>query len=92
MRWQSTRSCRSGIRALSGRVDSSQLTFGRSDIAFAKPPLPAFFECRHDIAARKFVHRVRADVEQERNLPRIQKYVVSIGHRQSNKTAFRIRR
>lgn len=82
------RSAPSDLRMTSGgRVDSSrELTLGRRNVALAKPPLPTLFECGQDVAARELVHRVRAHVEEERNLPRIQKDIVSIGHRQSNTT------
>src|SRR5208337_4088014 len=62
------------------RVDSSQLAFDRSYIALAKSPLAAFLEGRNNITPRKFVHRVRAQVEQERDFAGIQQYVVFIGH------------
>src|SRR5215469_10789357 len=68
-------------RTASGRrVDSSQLTFDRGYIALAKSPLSALFEGRDNIATRKFVHRVRAQVEQERDFAGVQQYVVFIGH------------
>ena len=39
--------------ASGGGVDATtELTFRRSDIAFAKPPLPTLFECGQDIAAQ----------------------------------------
>src|SRR5208282_3273093 len=62
------------------RVDSSQLTLDRSYIALAKSPLAAFLEGRNNTAPGKFVHRVRTQVEQERDFAGIQQYVVFIGH------------
>jgi hypothetical protein len=62
------------------RVDSSQLTFDGSYISLAKSPLASFLERRNDIAPRKFIHRIRAKVEQKRDLAGIKQYVVFIGH------------
>jgi hypothetical protein len=62
------------------RVDSSQLTFDGSYISFAKSPLTAFLEGRNNIAPRKFIHGVRAQVEHERDFAGVQQYIVFIGH------------
>jgi hypothetical protein len=56
---------RSWFRAdyLRRRVDTSQLTLNRSYVSFSKSPLAAFLEGRNNIAPRKFVDSIRAQVE-----------------------------
>jgi hypothetical protein len=63
-----------------GGVHTAKMPLEDRDVAFAKAPLPAFFEGRDNAPARKFVHRVRAEVEQKRDLAGVQQYIVLIGH------------
>src|ERR1700722_8322193 len=63
-----------------GCINAAHMSFERSDVALAKAPLPALFECRENVTAGKFVDRVRAQVEQECDLARVEQDIVLVGH------------
>ena len=61
------------------------MAFEGGDIASAKAPLAALFEGRQDIAPREFVDGIRAEVQEKRDLARIQQDIVLLSHDHSGR-------
>src|SRR5688572_33422506 len=58
------------------------------NISLAKSPLLAFLEGRQNVLTRKFVHGVRAHVENHGNLLAVQQLLISLKHKSPPRLMF----